>query len=388
VAKKFDELFASFSEKPVGSASLAQVHKAELKDGRVVAMKVQHKDVQAHSLIDTATLEFLVSVVKNVFPDFRFDWLIEEIKRNLPLELDFYNEGKNCEMLGRMLSKFPFLKVPEIHWDLTTKRLLAMEFCEGGRIDDLEYIEKSGICKSELARKIGRVFSEMIFVNGFVHCDPHPGNILVSKSKNDEVKITMLDHGLYQTLTDDFRITYCKYWQALLRADIESMKCLGESLGVGDLHGLFACIISARSWNAITSGIDKTSFSKKEMQEIQSFAVTYIPEITEVLNRVPRQMILILKTNDLLRGIDSNLSTPQSFVTLMRCCLRAVRDHDLSNCNNFSCWLRTYVQAGVEEIKISLYQSSLLPVVETVANFFSLITIPFYYLFASLRGIV
>ena len=124
------------------------------------------------------------------------------------------------------------------------------------------------------------------------------------------------------------------------------------------------------------------------MQEIQSFAVTYIPEITEVLNRVPRQMILLLKTNDLLRGIDSSLSTPQSFVTLMRCCVRAVRDHDLSKCNSFLCWLRTYAQAGVEEIKISLYQSSLLPVVETVAKFLGIITVPFYYLFTSLRGIV
>ena len=124
-----------------------------------------------------------------------------------------------------------------------------------------------------------------------------------------------------------------------------------------------------------------------KMQEIQQFAVTYIPEITEVLNRVPRQMILLLKTNDLLRGIASSLSTPQSFVALSKCCVRAVRDHDLSNCDSLTCWLGTYIQAGYDEIKISLYQSSLSPLGQRVAKFWSIVTFPFLYLFTSLRGV-
>eukprot|EP00794_Sanderia_malayensis_P020362 gene20362-22371_t len=194
------DMFISFSETPIGSASLAQVHKAALKDGRVLALKVQHRDVRAHSIVDMTTIEFLASLVAKLFPEFRFTWLVEEIQRNLPLELDFDNEGKNCELLGRMLKKFPYLKVPKIHWDLTTNRLLAMEFCEGGRVDDPNYIEQIGISKADLSSKLGTLYSEMIFVNGFVHCDPHPGNILVKKGADGNAEITMLDHGLYQLL--------------------------------------------------------------------------------------------------------------------------------------------------------------------------------------------
>ncbi|XP_065067851.1 aarF domain-containing protein kinase 1-like isoform X2 [Rhopilema esculentum] len=341
--RSYCELFNSFSEKPVGSASLAQ---------------------------------FLVAVVKKLFPDFQFTWLVEEIKRNLPLELDFCNEGKNCEMLGRMVSRFPYLKVPKIHWDLTTRRLLAMDFCEGGRIDDLEFIEKSGLSKIEISSKIGQLYSEMIFVNGYIHCDPHPGNILVSKNKHNEAEIIMLDHGLYQTLTDEFRVTYCKLWQALVRADVDAIKHHSDALGVGDMYGLFACIISARSWDAITSGIDKTSFSKQEMKEIQNFAVKYIPEITEILNRVPRQMILLLKTNDLLRGIDSKLSATRSFVTLSKCCLRAVKEYDLSNCNGLFCWFSVQLRAKVDEMRITLYQISMSSCANQLSGILTLFIFP------------
>ena len=94
------------------------------------------------------------------------------------------------------------------------------------------------------------------------------------------------------------------------------------------------------------------------MKEIQNFAVKYIPEITEVLNRVPRQMILLLKTNDLLRGIDSKLSATRSFVTLSKCCLRAVKEYDLSNCNSLFCWFSVQLRAKVDEMRITLYQMS------------------------------
>lgn len=120
------------------------------------------------------------------------------------------------------------------------------------------------------------------------------------------------------------------------------------------------------------------------MKEIQTFAVTYIPEITEVLNRVPRQMILLLKTNDLLRGIDSKLSTPKSFVTLSRCCVRAVRDFDLSKCDGFTCWLRTHIQANIDEVRISVYQLSLTPFGKNLFSIWTLLTMPFSYLYQSL----
>lgn len=123
------------------------------------------------------------------------------------------------------------------------------------------------------------------------------------------------------------------------------------------------------------------------MQEIQTFAVTYIPEITEVLNRVPRQMILLLKTNDLLRGIDAKLSATKSFVTLSRCCVRAVKEHDLSKCDGFKCWLRVHFQANIDEMRISFYQFALSSVGKNIVKFWMLFTTPFHYIVNSLFGI-
>ncbi|KAI3368075.1 hypothetical protein L3Q82_026898, partial [Scortum barcoo] len=150
LGKELSELFVSFEEKPQGAASLAQVHKAVLHDGRTVAVKVQHPKVQRQSSKDIVVMEVLLRVVHWLFPDFAFMWLVEEAKKNMPLELDFLNEGHNAERVAKMLAHFPFLKIPMIHWNLSTKRILTMEFAEGGQVNDRDYMKKQGINVNEL----------------------------------------------------------------------------------------------------------------------------------------------------------------------------------------------------------------------------------------------
>ncbi|KAJ3612904.1 hypothetical protein NHX12_019161 [Muraenolepis orangiensis] len=142
---RVSELFVSFEESPQGAASLAQVHKAVLHDGRTVAVKVQHPKVQSQSSKDILVMEVLVRAVHWLFPDLAFMWLVEEAKKNMPLELDFLNEGRNAEKVAQMLSHFTFLKVPQIHWELSTKRILTMEFAEGGQVNDRDYMRRHGI---------------------------------------------------------------------------------------------------------------------------------------------------------------------------------------------------------------------------------------------------
>lgn len=80
---------------------------------------------------------------------------------------------------------------------MTTKRVLTMEFVEGGQVNDVKYIREQKISPYEVTSKLGKLYSQMIFINGFVHSDPHPGNILVKKSKKGDCEIILLDHGLY-----------------------------------------------------------------------------------------------------------------------------------------------------------------------------------------------
>ncbi|XP_030642968.1 aarF domain-containing protein kinase 1 [Chanos chanos] len=375
LGKEIDQLFISFDEKPQGAASLAQVHKAVLHDGRTVAVKVQHPKVQTQSSKDIVVMEFLLHVVHWLFPDFAFMWLVEEAKKNMPLELDFLNEGRNAEKVAEMLKQFEFLKIPKIHWDLSTKRILVMDFAEGGQVNDRDYMRKHNIDVNEISRNLGKMYSEMIFVNGFVHCDPHPGNVLVRKClKTNKTEIVLLDHGLYQVLNPDFRLDYCRLWQALMKADMKGVERYSRRLGAGDLYPLFACVLTARSWTSVNAGIAQTPVTNSEDVEIRTNAALYLPQISDLLNRVPRQMLLLLKTNDLLRGIETILQTrasSSSFINMSRCCTRAVARHKRSKTRSRMKRLRVTLFEMFSLWQIGLYELFLWVRSSTLANWLS-----------------
>ncbi|XP_071386147.1 aarF domain-containing protein kinase 1 [Centroberyx affinis] len=202
----------------------------------------------------------------------------------------------------------------------------------------------------EISENLGKMYSEMIFVHGFVHCDPHPGNVLVHKCpRSKKTEIVLLDHGLYQVLQPDFRLNYCRLWQALIGGDMSGVERYSRRLGAGDLYPLFACVLTARSWTAVNAGIGSTPVTNSEDVEIRTNAGLYLPQINELLNRVPRQMLLLLKTNDLLRGIETTLQTraaSSSFINMSRCCIRAVARHK-----------RSKARSGTRRLQIALAES-------------------------------
>ncbi|CAG2113844.1 unnamed protein product [Medioppia subpectinata] len=335
-----EQLFNEFQSEPIGAASLAQVHKARLKDGRLVAVKVQHPHVKRHSYIDMKTMDVLVQLVGTIFPEFSFLWLAEETKRNLPLELDFINEGRNAERLARTFANFLWLKIPSIEWSLSSERLLVMEYVDGCQVTDKKYMINNQISCREVSHRLGLMYSQMIFIEGNVHCDPHPGNILVSKCSDGSPQIILLDHGLYTQLTEKFRHEYSRMWLAVINADVSQMKVWSKALGVGDLYPLLACIMTAKPWNAIQRGLDKAvdkETRKKESGELRQYASQYLTQISEVLAKVDRQMLLVFKTNDLLRSIDHVLGTAgerRSLITMSRSCIRAVHSEQLRHSNH------------------------------------------------------
>ncbi|XP_063225636.1 aarF domain-containing kinase 1 [Bacillus rossius redtenbacheri] len=357
------ELFDEFEPEPLGTASLAQVHRAKLKDGTVLAVKVQHPYVKGNSIVDMKTMEVLVKLVAWAFPDFKFLWLVDETKRNIPLELDFTQEGHNAEKFRDMFQHFSWLKVPKIHWELSTSRVLAMEYLEGGQVNDLGYIRREGIDPYEVSDKLGQLYSQMIFLHGFVHSDPHPGNVLVRRATpGPGAEVVLLDHGLYAVLSSDFRCDYAKLWLSILDSDREGMKRQCEKLGVGDLYGLFACMVAGRTWDAIVSGIDRTKFSSTEKEEFSKLIPSLLPQISDVLSRVNRQMLLILRTNDLMRGVEHTLGTHSrkaSFLVMSKCCIRSVYGERLKECSSFVARWMTLLARNWALMKLSLYYAFL-----------------------------
>eukprot|EP00850_Spirogloea_muscicola_P006811 SM000033S12332 [mRNA] locus=s33:244821:247672:+ [translate_table: standard] len=173
------DLFADFEEQPIAAASLAQVHRATLKDGSKVAVKVQYPRLQHQFETDIATMATLSKAVAWLFPGYQFEWLVPEFSKNLSKELDFVQEAGNVERTARVFASKEELRMPMIYRDMSTKRVLTMEFMEGCRIDNVASLREQGLDLTQIADVLVEVFAEMIFCHGFVHSDPHPGNILV-----------------------------------------------------------------------------------------------------------------------------------------------------------------------------------------------------------------
>ncbi|KAI7898593.1 ABC1 family-domain-containing protein [Cokeromyces recurvatus] len=311
-----DEVFDEFDWTPLGVASLAQVHKARLRQKHEwVAVKFQHPRLDEFSQIDLTTVTFLVDTIKRIFPDFGFEWILQEMKESLPQEMNFEHEADNSY---RVKKNFEYerkhhttaLVVPDIVW--AKRRILCMEFIEGARIDNMEYMKTHGIDPSQVSTEITQVFSKMMFLDGFVHCDPHPGNILIRPAKDPKSKfkfdLVLLDHGLYRTLTDELRTDYAHLWTSLIRGDEEGIR--KYSLRVGcrpESHRLFASLLTGREWSTIEAADLSSDRTITEVKRVSGRAKNFVTRIYDILETLPRIVLLLLKTCDLLRGLDETL---------------------------------------------------------------------------------
>ncbi|KAL0402904.1 UNVERIFIED_CONTAM: putative ABC1 protein [Sesamum radiatum] len=250
------------------------------------------------------------------------------------LELDFLIEAKNsikCMDNFRRLSPHiaEYVYAPKVHWNLSTSKLLVMEFIDGAQVNDCRAIEKLGIRPSDVSILLSQAFAEMMFKHGFVHCDPHAANVLVrplpSGSRSifgkEKPQLVLLDHGLYKELDSSMRINYASLWKGLVFSDANAIKENSVKIGAGeDLYVLFAGILTMRPWNkVIDPAVDHlvVKGTDTDRSELQMYASQYFPQITELLRRLPRVILLMLKTNDCLRAVNTALLEGSSLETFL-----------------------------------------------------------------------
>ena len=359
LGRQVSDLFEEFEEKPLGVASLAQVHKARLRsDGSLVAVKVQHPLVKAHSVTDLRTIILLVDIVHRIFPDVHFQWLVREIERNLPNELNFFLEAHNCHRFSCTYRHMDSIRAPRINWDLTTSRVLTMEFVEGGRLDDRDYMLRHGIDPASVVTELDRLYRDMFFRRGWVHCDPHPGNILV-KAMPSGPQLIMLDHGLYVDVHEELRISYCRLWKALIDGDMPGVEQACSEMGVQDLYRIMASVLTQRSWETIAERKLNVPRTQEEKSLITKRAMGMFSELTQVLQSVPRELIMVFKTNDLLAHVESSLGVPRResyYLSLARECVGILGRHEAKR---EASWSRSYLitlQTEWTLFKLRLYQ--------------------------------
>lgn len=223
LGRELSELFEEFDPQPIASASLAQVHRARLKGGHRVAVKIQYPEIESLIRGDLANLRFLFRAVGWVERDFDLMPLIDELADCVPRELDFVSEGRSAQTVAEFFKDRDDIGVPEVYWPFTTRRILVMDFVDGIKISDVDRLREEGIDTRRIAQILVESYCEQILVRGFFHADPHPGNILVQRTASGDPRLVFVDFGLTKRLPPRFREGVVAFAGALLRGNANAM---------------------------------------------------------------------------------------------------------------------------------------------------------------------
>ncbi|MEP0851822.1 MULTISPECIES: ABC1 kinase family protein [Cyanophyceae] len=204
LSRPMEEVFATINPQAVAAGSIAQTHKATLADGRDVALKVQRPGIDVVIAQDISLIKGVASLVTftDLGPDIDIVALADEFSTALLAELDFTKEAANTNQLRQNVSKSRWydptqVVIPEIYWEFTTEKLLVMEWMDGVPLLLADFREESNgktvdVRRREITRLLCRVFFQQLYIDGFFHADPHPGNIFYLK----DGRVALLDCGM------------------------------------------------------------------------------------------------------------------------------------------------------------------------------------------------
>jgi ubiquinone biosynthesis protein len=215
-------VFAELDPTPVASASVAQVHRARLKTGEAVAVKILRPGIGPVIESDVALLRALAGLLENLWSDgkrLKPREVVDEFAKHLDDELDLIREAANCSQLRRNFENSNLLAVPEVNWDYCTPEVMVMTWMDGLPISQIDELRRRGIDIKKLARAGVEIFFTQVFRDGYFHADMHPGNILVQ----DDDKYVALDFGIMGTLNDVDKNYLAQNFLAFFRRDYKKV---------------------------------------------------------------------------------------------------------------------------------------------------------------------
>ena len=306
-----DEVFDSFDDEPIASASIGQVHRARLKTGEEVVVKIQRAGIQRKVDVDLEILSGLAQMAERIpeFENYRPNAMAAEFRRVFRHELDFSREARNIQHFARDLRGDPTVHIPRCYPELSTSRVLTMEFVDGIKLSDTTALVEAGVDLNQIARRGASLYLEMIFGKSFYHADPHPGNALVLPGN----VIALLDFGMVGRLDER------------LHEDIEEMLL---AIATQDAEHLTAIIVRVGS---VPANLDRASLSLDVADFISLYASQAIDDfdlsgalndLTEMIRRyqisLPARVAMLIKVIVTLEGTAQLLSPSFSLMEVMR----------------------------------------------------------------------
>ena len=306
-----DEVFSSFDEEPIASASLGQVHKACLRHGDCIVVKVQYPGIDEVIAADIRTLHFVIRILRVLYRHINLDVIYSEFSRIVHEELDYIHEAKNAETFLRNFENNPKIRIPVVYWPFTTAKVLTLEYLGGIKITDFDEMDRQGVDRKEAGRILAEAYAQMFFSDGLFHGDPHPGNIFVRPGP----EVILVDFGMVDRLSTPKREGLRRGFAAIIDRDalglVRSLVDMGFMPLTKDIQPLvhFVERIFAKYRDMSAS-----EFKAMDIDEIGR-------DITEALQltpsiQIPNDFILFGRVIGMLNGLGSRLDPDTNIIEI------------------------------------------------------------------------
>jgi aarF domain-containing kinase len=311
--RPLEAVYAEFDPAPLASASLAQVHRARLHDGRRCAVKVQYPGIDGIVRADLRSMTIVLRWLAMLERDFDYRILMREALKYIPMELDFDHEADNSETMRRNFAADSDVMVPEVYREFTTRRVLTMELAEGIKVTDVDALERAGISKHAVAQKLIEIFCDQVLRDGFFHADPHPGNILVQPGP----RIVLLDFGLAKDFPPAFRDGIVRLTFSILTSNRDGIAAAFAELGFRTRNGNPDTLLAFADAFLGSTIKSKKAYADKDMVEKFSEELPRAIRANPVVE-VPADVLLVGRMMGLLSGLGKTLdSQVDLFATIM-----------------------------------------------------------------------
>ncbi len=304
-------LFSSVDEHPLASASLGQVHRASLPNGDAVVVKIQRPKIHEVIHTDLEALGWVVRWLKRYRPitlRADLDALLEEFSRTLWEEVDYLAEADNARRFATMFAEDPKIRIPEIYPDLTTERVLTLEDVYFIKITDFEAIEAAGVDRTQVANRLFHNYLRQIFLEGFFHADPHPGNLFVEPLGQGDWRLVFVDFGMVGHLTPEMKGGLRDLVIAIGTRDLDRLAQAFQTMGVilpgADLDRirLAEAALFDQLW-----GKSMRDLTRTHPREMRKFASEFRDVLYEMPFQVPSDMIYLGRCVAILSGMCTGL---------------------------------------------------------------------------------